>query len=174
MKVTACSIASAARSVRRMAGTKPYLFPPYNYSTFAPELLEGADLVMLKLHGNKGQGRWFGDNWTVALRERDVLALPLDGVGVFAENCWLPEGPMLRALLAAGAAYVIGGEGVNYGGIKSMGGADVLGLFFRWLLKAGMEPQYALHWAKMRLMLKWRTLATRDTLAFKMYVGEQK
>ena len=78
---------------------------------------------------------------------------------------------MLKALLQAGASAVVGGSGVNYGGTHTMAGADVLGLYFRYGLQAGLTAQDALYVAKLRLRLQWPTLATRDTLDFQLYVS---
>ena len=171
LRVFAYGLASAVRSVQRMAGVRPATSPPISSGTFRPGWLEYRDLIMLKLHGEQGTSFWWGDD-TAALSMAELQDVDLGGAIVFAENCWLPESPMLKALLEAGASAVVGGSGVNYGGTHTMAGADVLGLYFRRALQIGIkDPQNALAYAKLRLRLKWRTLATRDTLDFQLYVS---
>ena len=169
MRTFAYCLASAAKSVRRMAGVEPALCPPITQESFRGGWLEYRDLIVFKLHGRHGEPYWMGDRGEIALLARNLEDVHLDGAVVFAENCWLPESPMLEALLDAGASAVVGGSGVNYGGTATMAGADLLGLYFRWALEHGGRPEGALLFAKLRLRLKWPSLAVRDTLAFQLY-----
>jgi len=112
---------------------------------------------------------WWGDGLAPALSVGTLRHVELRGAVVFASNCWLPESPMLSVLLEVGASGVVGGSGTNYGGTQTMAGADILGLYFRRGLQVGLTAQNALDVAKLRLRLKWPTLATRDTLAFQLF-----
>lgn len=173
MRVFAYCLASAKHSVRRMAGVEPALCPASGaqHARFRPGWLEYRDLVMFKLHGLAGATRWDGDNGWLALADHDLERIDLMGAIVFAENCYLPESPMLAALLSAGASGVVGGSGVNYGGVGRMAGADVLGLYFRNALELGASANIALRFAKARLRFRWPTLAVRDTLEFQLFTG---
>lgn len=96
---------------------------------------------------------------------------------------------MLDALLAAGVKYVIGGDGRNWAGERSVYGASLLGLWFRRLFTRGLDPLRALALAKKRVRAdmavsrfwEWfdkrpylpgqvrRAEAARDTLGFRAY-----
>ena len=172
MRVFAYCLASAAGSVRRAAGIEPATCPPISYRDFRPGWLDYRDLIIFKLHGERDSPLWLGDDQVVALDLKILGESRLGGAVVFAENCWLPESPMLKALLDAGASAVVGGSGVNYGGTRTMAGADLLGLYFRWALERGTRPEVALRYAKLRLRLKWPSLAVRDTLGFQIFRHE--
>jgi len=169
MRVFAYSLASTERSWARVAGIQPATSPPTNALSFRPGWLEYRDLLMFKLHGRPGSATWMGDGFTTALTVEGLHGVDLMGAVVFASNCYLPESPFLGALLGAGASAVIGGSGVNYGGVGTMAGADILGLYVRNALERGLSPSAALSWAKIRLTLKWRTAAVADTLGFELY-----
>ena len=160
---------------------RPLTSPPFDALAFDPRWLEGYDLLWFDLHGQPGLEWWLGDGGVVALTAKQVRGVDLGGALVFAVNCHLADAgsPMLDALLAAGAGYVIGGEGINWGGQRLLFGAGLLGLRLRQLVERGTGPLLALAWAK-----RWVTLslaanrvlgrgdmveAARDTLGFRAY-----
>lgn len=172
MRVFAYSLASTEKSWTRAAGVPVVTSPPTSFNNFRPGWLEYRDLIMFKLHGRAGDPTWMGDGFTTALSVRMFNQVDLMGAVVFASNCYLPESPFLRALLNAGASAVIGGSGINYGGVGRMAGADILGLYFRTALDEGASPGLALGYAKARVRAKFsRQLADTDTLDFKLFVG---
>lgn len=168
MNVFAYCAASFARSVRRAAGVEPLLCPPARFDQIDPTWLEGFDLLYFKLHGLPSQPFWYGDGWQTALSDDVIRAANLSGAVVFVANCWLPESPMLQALLDAGARAVIGGSGPNYARLAGIDGADLLGLWFRMGMQVGMSVQFAFRFAQHRLRLK-RGPAAEDTLGFQLW-----
>jgi hypothetical protein len=156
-------------SMRKVAGPNLQMLitcPPHNDGNFELGWLEGWDLVFFKLHGAPDQPWWEGDDWNIALDDRQLEQVDFGGAVVFIENCWMADSFMLQAL--TGAKSVIGGEGINYGGLGSLAGADILGLYFRWAYEKGASPELALRYAKMRLAMRIPSLATRDAMAFRI------
>jgi len=98
----------------------------------------------------------------------------MDGV-VFAVNCHVGDqtSPMLEALLAAGAAYVISGEGPNYGPPGGpLYGAPLLGLWLRRCLSMGMGVPTALRAAKRFAALRGGgQYVVEDVMAFEAVRG---
>ncbi len=176
MRVLAYCAQSFEHSVKRAAGVKPLLSPPVTMDTFNPTWLEGYNLVYVKLHGLPNQPFWYGAISTeiscTALSADQVRQANLTDTIVFVANCYLPESPMLQALLDAGAKAVIGGPGQNYGRPHSVDGADLLGLFFRYFLTWGLPTSTALRAAKLRLRYKRKDKATKDTLAFQIWTSK--
>lgn len=173
MRVFAYCAASFEKSVRRAAGVPPLLSPPCGLTAFNPHVLEGYDLLYFKLHGLPGQPYWYGDHWLTALSADQVSQADLSGAVVFVANCYLPESPLLQALLDAGAKAVVGGPGQNYGRPHSVDGADLLGLYFRYCLQLKLPTKVALTFAKHRLRLKRKDKSTKDTLAFQLWTKEK-
>jgi len=169
MRSFAYCAASYERSVRRAAGVEPLLSPPASLETLDVSLFHGREFLYFKLHGLPGQPFWYGDDWLTAVSAKQVRAMDLGGAVVFVANCHLPESPMLEALLDGGARAVIGGAGENYARAGRVDGADLLGLYVRWMLGLGMELQRAFWVAKMRLKLRRPDRVTEDTLAFRVY-----
>jgi hypothetical protein len=130
--------------------------------------LQGHDFLYFKLHGWPDQPYWYGDNWTTALKAEQLTAAELGGATVFVANCYLPESPMLPALLSAGARAVVGGAGLNYAAVFSLVGADLLGYHFRQALKLGLAVTAAFRVAKW-LMRKRTGQAAEDARAFKLW-----
>lgn len=173
-------------TTRRGAGVWPFTCPPVTAETFIPSMLEGYDLLYFDLHGIPDSPTWYGDDHHAALSAWDVRQAHLDGVVVFAVNCYLADqnSPMMDALLDAGASFVIGGEGQNYGGAKRMLGAASLGHAFRLGLQAGLRTPAALSAAKRWLWLLWakhrmlgesqREMAIMDALSFKAFYRKGK
>jgi hypothetical protein len=157
--------------VRRAAGVEPHLSPPVSLDLVTPSLFGGYDLLYFKLIGVQGEPYWWNeDGYRVV--SADVLSeADLSGAVVFSAACYLPETPMLDALLDAGADYVIGGAGLNYYWPKEISGVDLLGLMVRWLLEHGTPPKWALMIAKGRLFIGRRDKVNEDTRQFTMWKG---
>lgn len=189
MNVFAYCAKTFERSARRAAGVEPHCSPPLDADTFQVKWLEGRHLIYFDLHGEPGQPFWWGEtidsiglqHKTLALRADQIRAADIGGAVVFATNCYLGDrdSPMLDALLDAGAAYVIGGDGANWAGKDNPFGASLLGKWFRKYLIETYDPVKALAWAKVRLKLtlyrdellnqRASIKAARDTLSFKAY-----
>lgn len=175
MRTFAYCCASYQRPVEKAAGVVPMTCPPQASKNFwIPGLLEGQDLLYFDLHGGPGDAQWYGDLGLIALRAEQIRDTDLTGTVIFAANCYLgdTDSPMLDALLAAGASWVVGGEGPNYatkGGL--LAGAHLLGLWFRRLLAQGLDVPAALRMAKARtLASRWVwTQASKDARGFKAY-----
>ncbi|MFH1485969.1 MAG: hypothetical protein ABIH46_07860 [Chloroflexota bacterium] len=167
--VFAYCAASFEWTVKRASGVAPKMSPPLTMDSFTPSLMEGYEFLYFKLHGMPGQPFWYGDDGVTAISAHQIAEANLVGAVVFVANCHLPESPMLKALLGAGASAVIGGPGENYAGVQTIMGADLLGMYVRYLWQLGADAQRALRWAKLRLRLKWPSKATKDTLSFQLY-----
>lgn len=164
MRVQALCCASFERSVKRAANVDPLLSPPVTVETFNPAVLQGYDLLYVKLHGLPGQPYWYGDEWITATSAEQVCKTDLHGATVYAPTCFLPQSPMLAALFEAGAEYVIGGEDENYERT-----VDRFGRIIRLLMQTGLSVETSFRLAKLRLRITPQTLAVRDTLNFRLY-----
>lgn len=191
MRTFAYCAKTFAPAMARVAGITPVTCPPWNAFTFRPQWLEGRELIYFDLHGLPGLDHWFEEvpspmlnipGRTVAITAEQIRSVDLGGAVVFCLSCYLEWGsPMLEALLAANASYVIGGEGLNWGGTHQLMGADLLGLWFRRALERGREPLAALALARHIVKLDlWKHVAlgrekaleaARDTLKFRAYQG---
>ena len=189
MRVIAYCCASFTEATEKAAGVKPLSSPPYDSASFDPAWLSADcygyryDLIYLDLHGQPGEACWRGDGGIVALTADQIRSVALGGSVVFAVNCFLADSdsPMLEALLEAGARYVVGGTGENFGGEEQLMGAGLMGARFRVLMEQGFEPLLALDFAKrwMRLYLAGgkvfkqlspkRMRAAEDALQFRAY-----
>lgn len=181
MRVFAYCCLSFEEATRRAAGVFPRTSPPVTTDTFWPHWMEERDFIYFDLHGGPGDPQWYGDDRLVALTAYQIKLADLRGAVIFATNCHLADegSPTLDALLDAGAEYVIGGDGANWGATRALFGANLLGLWVRWLLDTGAGPLWALTIAKRRLKLQLlgqkllgnedRMEAARDTLGFRAY-----
>jgi hypothetical protein len=175
MKTFAYCCASYREAVRKAAGVLPMCSPPHTSKSFwIPTLLENRDLLYFDLHGHAGDAQWYGDNALVALRASQIRGADLGGAVVFAANCYLSDddSPMLDALLDAGASWVVGGQGPNYGAKgERLVGANLLGMWFHRLLELGFDVLDALRLAKARMLAsRWVWMqANRDARAFRAY-----
>lgn len=141
-----------------------------------PGLLQGYDFVVFNLHGLSFVPGWYGGFGISALKSTTLQSLDLEGCEVFAINCHLgdPAQPMFRALRKSGVAYVVAGEGINYGGTIRPVGADVL---LRWFVPfvQKVEPEIALRRAKRMTVLlapkysKIQRIALKDALKFRLW-----
>lgn len=160
-------------SVLKAAGVRPVLSPPITMANFNPLWLQGHDLIYFKLHGLEGQPFWYNERWETAISAQQIRQATLGGAVVFVANCYLPESPMLAALLTAGAGAVIGGSGPNFARAAGIEGADLLGLWVRRLMTLGLEVERALRMAK-RVVRAWPgdRIAKDDALAFSVFKSE--
>jgi len=161
------------RAVRKAAGIQPITTPPLTTTTFTSNLLSGYDFIYIKLHGLANQSYWYGSNWETAVSAKQLQQCNLSGTIIFVSNCYLPNSPMLNALLQAGAQAVIGGEGLNYAGINQLSGADKLGYYFRRLLILKRPPNETLTIAK-KLLYKRNNSITKDTKQFQVWTNKDK
>lgn len=187
MKTLAYCAASFEKSVHRAAGVQPVLSPPVDLELISPAQFEGYDFIYFKLHGLPGQPYWYGDFWTTAISADQVRKMTLDNTIIFAACCHLYQGepghyrpgPMLTALLSAGARAIVGGPGINYAKGYALYGADVLGHAFRIFTGLKFQPTTALRLAlartRLHLRLKKKRITekeladTIDTLAFRIF-----
>jgi hypothetical protein len=143
MKAFAYCASPFEKAVREAAGVEPLLSPPVTADNFQPEWMEGFDLLYFDLHGRYGRSVWYGDK-VPALREEHIMAADLTGSVVFAASCFLgdEESPMLDAFLEAGATFVVGGKGNNFGPKRSSDyGVPLLGKWFRRFLTVFSPPK---------------------------------
>ncbi len=154
MNIFCYSAESLKLSAATVSGIEPLTSPPLSLESFDPKQLEGHDLIFFKLHGVAGQPYWYGDSAITAISAQQIASVKLDGALVFAENCFGLESPMPQALLAAGAAAVVAGAGVNLAGISVPGGADVIATWWRRLLEAGYTVDHALRAGKFLAFLE--------------------
>lgn len=165
-------------------GARLLTCPPVHDGTVDPAEFAGRDLVVFNLHGLPDAAAWFGgdgkDDQIPALKAATLRTFMLEGAGVFAINCHLGDesAPMREALRAAGASWVIGGPGINFGGLDAPAGADVLLQWFirSWRLTRMPDPEYALRLAKRALKLfsppfmpEKQRKVVRDTLEFRVW-----
>jgi len=177
MNTLAYCAASFARRMERLAGATPLTCPPLTDETFDPSLLQGRDFVWFKLHGRRNERYWYGDNWTTALSADRIASADLRGAVVFVSNCWLYQGhtgrevpgPMMIALIQAGAKAVIGGGGPNYARDDRVAGSDLLGLYVRFFLNLGLSAKRAFNGAQIRLAIARRDILTADTRTFRLW-----
>ena len=158
-------------SVRKAANYEPLLCPPVTMETFQPHWMEHHHFIYFKLHGLPDQPFWYGDAFTTALSADQVRSVDLRGTTVFVANCFMaPCSPMLGALLDAGAAAVIGGDGENYARADTIDGADALGLFIRIWLERGFTPRNSFRFAKRLLQfISTARPAIQDALRFELF-----
>lgn len=154
--------------MEKAAGVRPLLSPPVVLRTYAPDLLSGYEFVYVKLHGLADQRFWYNAGWDTVVSAEQLRGTDLVGAVVFVANCYLPESPMLAALLDAGAAAVVGGGGPNLAGVNVVQGADLLGFWFRMAYQLMGDAGLALSVAKRRLKVT-PNRANRDALEFELW-----
>ena len=148
-----------------------------NFIIQHPESLEGFDVVVFNLHGWQHHPMWTGDMGMVALASSALEQMNLSGSGVFAINCWLGDEhmPMFKALKKSGVDWIIAGAGVNYAGVDSPVGADVVLKWFLRYYSKGMEVEKAFRKAKIAAALlapkanRSQVIALSDALKFKLW-----
>jgi len=177
MKIIAYAAKRYARATQRAVGrgTQVLTSPPLSDGSLDYAVFAGYDVVVFNLHGYWNIPSWAGDDGIIALKASTLATgTPISG-GVFAINCWLGDGsPMLEALWRSGANWVVSGAELNYGGINTPVGADVLLRHFLRSLRKGLSPEDALQRAKR--WTRWlaprftsdQRLALRDALEFEV------
>lgn len=177
MRVFAYCARQFTKATRRAAGISPSTCPPLSAETFWTQraAIAAADLVYVDLHGRPGADAWYGDGGVVACTADQVRTLNLRGTVVFTVNCYVGDqsspgvpGPMLEALLEAGAGYVIAGEGANYGPAGGpLYGAPLLGLWLRRFLSIGLTVPRAVGLGKRFAALRGGgRFVVEDVMAF--------
>jgi hypothetical protein len=101
------------------------------------------------------------------MTEAALEQLDLHGAVVFMVNCYAGGG-LLAALQVAQPKAIIGGFGENLGGVERLAGADLLGLWVRRGLAAGLTAEAALLLAKARLSIGAQTDSVKDALQFEL------
>lgn len=129
------------------SGARPIAAPPLAMSTFAPALISGAALLYVCLHGLPGQPFWYGSDWGTVASAEQVRAARLDGAVVYLAGCY-GQGPMTEALLAAGAAAVVGDADSTWAGYVLPTGSNALGRRFVRALRGGLPAGAALDRAR--------------------------
>jgi len=181
MDVFAYCARAFAPATRKAAGVWPITCPPLTAERLQVNALKGYDLLWFDLHGMPGGAHWYAverdggmyRSWT-ALTAEQVRQAELGGAVVFGANCYLGNevSPMREAFLAAGASWVIGGEGLNYAGSRQVIGAALLGMWLRRFMAWGLPAPGALEWAKRRLgLVLTNRAAAADALAFQAFRG---
>lgn len=186
MNIVAYAARRYAEATRLAVGSGARLLtcPPVHDGIVDPAEFTGRDLVVFNLHGLPEVAAWLGgdgrDDQVPALKATTLRSFKLGGAGVFAINCHLGDtsSPMREALRDAGAGWVIGGPGVNFGGLNVPAGADVLlQWFIRSLRLSRMaDPEQVLKLAKRALKLFSSPFMTPeqrrvldDTLGFRVW-----
>lgn len=185
MKIVAYAARRYAGATRKALGGQATLLtcPPTHDGNVDSKAFAGQDLVVFNLHGLLGTSAWFGgdgeDDGIPALKSETLKRFKLNGAGVFAINCYLGDdkAPMREALEKAGAAWVVAGEGANFGGLDVPAGADVL---LKWFANAltinpKLSPETALASSKLAVQLfaprrtPQERMVLADTLKFKVW-----
>lgn len=190
MQILAYCAQSFEEAAARVTGITPMTCPPYMASMFDPHWLEGYDLLYFDFHGLPGVAYWYEEergtlpNRYIALSADQLRQANLKNTIVVALTCHLADtdSPMLDALLAAGATYVIGGDGRNWASTQKPTGAGLLAKRLIEQLKSGAGVLDALATAKRAIRgqmvrdaarLRFRQVyAGRDTLGFRAYYRE--
>jgi hypothetical protein len=174
MRTLAYCCASWRKSVRRAAAVAPVLCPPVTSQAIHPAWLEGYDFLYFKLHGVPEGSAWYGDESAIALTAEQIRQANLTGAVVFAACCHVDNGPMLSALLKAGARAVIAGAGDNYARAETVDGADLLGKTIRILLQIGTDPRIAFRAARAYLKsIPAKSPQVLDALEFAYFPGKE-
>lgn len=129
------------------SGARPIAAPPLTMATFDPKVLSGTDLLYVCLHGLPGQPYWYASDWSSAVSAEQIQAADLRGAICYLAGCF-GQGPMTDALLAAGAAAVVGDADATWAGYVLPTGSNALGRRFVRELRAGAPVKAALDAAK--------------------------
>jgi hypothetical protein len=167
LTISALSTLTGANATRQATGVEPITFPPNTIRDFKPEMIEGADLLYVHLHGIDKQPYWYGDGFQTAISADLIMGCHLAGAIAFVANCFGSDSRMVEALFEAGAQAVVAGPGTNYTVVRRVRGADLLGKQFISALRLGQGPAQALASAKSKI--RWRALFSpieRDALGF--------
>lgn len=149
------------------SGVRPLSAPPVRLATFDPAVLSGAGLLYVCLHGLPGQPFWYGSTWETAVSADQIDRADLRGAVVYLAGCY-GQGPMTDALLAAGAAAVVGDSDLTHAGYFLPTGSNGLGRLFVRALRAGLSAADALGAARFQYGERHRdakAVAMLDTVA---------
>lgn len=133
------------------SGARPITAPPLTADTFDAGLVNGCDALYVCLHGLPDQPYWYGADWATAVTADQIRACRLDGAVVYLAGCF-GQGPMTDALLAAGAAAVVGDADSTWAGYFLPTGSNALGARFMSGLRSGLSAGAALSAAKVGYM----------------------
>ena len=190
MRILAYCAQGLVDTVRWASTVEPRTSPPITALTLDPHIFESNDLLYFNLHGLRDSEAWYGGGTyqgDVAVTAAQIKSVDLGQAVVFVAGCNLfydgQRSPMLNALVAANAGWIIGGGEANYttiGNVKL--GADLLGFTLVRLLKLGIGVERAFHWAKNVVKVTPRPPEVTkedyerlrdDTLAFNLIRGEE-
>lgn len=129
------------------SGARPIAAPPLTMATFEPAIFAGSDILYICLHGLPGQPYLYGSDWSTVVSADQIKACDLAGAVVYLAGCF-GQGPMTDALLAAGAAAVVGDADSTWAGYVLPTGSNALGRRFVRELRAGAPVKAALDAAK--------------------------
>lgn len=161
------------QATAQASGVKPFTCPPLNADSLlavCKDRIESARLVYFNFHAVPAQNVWISVSGDVAMNEDALQQLKLSGCVLYLVNCYAGGG-LLEALKARQPRAIVGGYGENLGGVNKMGGADLLGLWFRRSLALGLPVRTALDAAKARLMIGAQTASIKDALRFEVLYG---
>ena len=175
-------------NVRWASTVNPVTCPPVTAETFDLSLLEGNDLISFNLHGREDIPSWFGGGTyqgDVAITADQIKSVDFGQSVIFVAGCNLfyngQQSPMLDALIAANAGWIIGGGESNFttiGGAKL--GADLLGFGLVRFMRLGIGIDKAFHFAKQIVRIQPKPnampkesydMVRDDTLAFQLIKG---
>lgn len=170
VRIFAYCTEAAAEAVGDATGTIPFTSPPWTDRQIRPEMLEGQDLIYIRLHGRPGLSVWVGQGrgarLVAAFSRANLEGVDLGGAVVVLANCYGAESPMMDDLLEAGASAVIAGYGPNYAAANAVIGADLLVRALIRGLARGWPIRRAFRWARLRLLLGGWHKANRDAYQF--------
>jgi hypothetical protein len=153
-------------ATRKVVGKGALVFssPPWHAGNVKPEWFTYKDVVYLHLHGLPGSAyMWSGQAQEIPALHADMFQyVSVGGAVVVALTCHLPQTPFLRAFLDAGAVAVIGGHGENWGGRRSMNGAQLLAADVIAAMRAGVALGEAMEQSRRRLSHNWRRVLARS------------
>lgn len=133
------------------SGVRPLAAPPLRMADFRPEMISGADLLYVCLHGLQGQPYWYGGDWSTAVSADQLREARLDGAVCYLAGCW-GAGPMAMALLDAGARAVVGDRDSTWAGYVVPAGSNAFGRVFVAALRAGETVGAAMRTARSRFL----------------------
>jgi hypothetical protein len=124
-------------------GVIPVTSPPVVAGNIDLSLLEGNDILYIRLHGIEGQPFFYGDpGFPTTLSATQVQSLDLTGTEIFLEGCY--GGLMADAFLSAGALSVVGSNKPTYGRRFRKGPSSIVGSNYLKMRKRGIKSTTAL------------------------------
>lgn len=174
LSIVAICLEHTAAATHAAAGIPPITSPPLTQRTYRRAILESADLIYIKLHGQPNQPYWTNAGQQRVINYHQIAATNLTGKTILLAACHTTQtSPMLQALIKANAAAIIYGDGENYTGITKPAGADILFTNLRQLLAAGIPTLIAYNLARNTPALLL-TDSGRDTRNFRLCIPTKK